>query len=120
MNYLHNPDTALLRFSKNSKDDWLIDDAFKGTCIGTCIFGSTGSGKSSGSGHALAKTFLQAGFGGLVLCAKPNEADTWRNYCKETGQENSLIVMNGKGGKRFNFLDYELATTPRPLPLTHL
>lgn len=105
MNYLNNPDTPLLKFSKNSKDDWLIDDAFKGTCI----FGSTGSGKSSGSGHALAKTFLQAGFGGLVLCAKPNEADTWRNYCKETGRENSLIIMDGSGKKRFNFLDYELA-----------
>lgn len=33
-------------------------------------FGSIGSGKTSGSGQALALAYLRAGFGGLVLCAK--------------------------------------------------
>jgi hypothetical protein len=34
---------------------------------GTVIFGSTSSGKTSGSGQLLALKFLKAGFGGLVL-----------------------------------------------------
>ena len=48
-------------------DMWRIKDA----CEGTIIFGGTGSGKTSGSGRAIATSFLSAGFGGLVLCAKP-------------------------------------------------
>ena len=46
-------------------DLWRVKDA----CEGTVIFGGTGSGKTSGSGRALATAFLAAGFGGLVLCA---------------------------------------------------
>ena len=51
-------------------DTWRIKDA----CEGTVIFGGTGSGKTSGSGRALARSFLAAGFGGLVLCAKLRRA----------------------------------------------
>jgi hypothetical protein len=105
MNYLHDLDEPLLKFSKFKADDWKIRNAVEGSFI----VGSIGSGKSSGSGRTIAKSFLQAGFGGLVLCAKPEEADTWRRYCAETGRENSLIVMDGTGEKRFNFIDYELA-----------
>jgi hypothetical protein len=48
----------LLYLGKN--DAWTVGDAFEGTVI----FGATGSGKTSGSGQALAKSFLKAGFGG--------------------------------------------------------
>lgn len=102
-NYSYDPNTPLLKLSPS--DQWTIGNAFQGTFI--C--GGTGSGKSSGSGRTLAHAFLKAGFGGLVLCAKPDEADVWRRYAAETGRENSLIVMDGSGKKRFNFLDYELA-----------
>ncbi len=104
MNFLNKLDTPLLQLSKKRGDVWTIGDAVKGTFI----VGSIGSGKSSGSGRTLAHAFLRAGFGGLVLCAKPDEADTWRQYATETGRENSLIVMDGKAQKRFNFIDYEL------------
>jgi len=61
------------------RDPWRIKDA----CEGTVIFGGTGSGKTSGSGRALAQSFLGAGFGGLVLCAKPEEPALWRAYAAE-------------------------------------
>jgi hypothetical protein len=102
-NHLYKPASALLEVSKH--DAWTLDDAF----MGTFICGGTGSGKSSGSGRSIAHAFLRAGFGGLVLCAKPDEADVWRRYCKETGREASLVVLGGKGDKCFNFLEYELA-----------
>lgn len=102
-NYLYKPTASLVNFSK--QDAWTLNDAY----MGTFICGGTGSGKSSGSGRTLAHSFLRAGFGGLVLCNKPDEANTWRKYAQETKRENSLIVLDGKGGKRFNFIDYELA-----------
>jgi len=96
--YLDNP---LLLFS--DYDAWCIKDA----CEGTQIFGATGSGKTSGSGQAIAKAFLNSGFGGLVLTAKPDERALWEKYCKETGREDSLIVFSPSEKWRFNFLDYE-------------
>jgi hypothetical protein len=102
--YLHKLDTPLLSFSKKKGDVWTIGDAVKSTFI----LGGIGSGKTSGSGRTIAHAYLKAGFGGLVLCAKPEEASMWRQYCAETGRLNSLIVLDGSGNKRFNFIDYEL------------
>lgn len=95
-------DQPLLYFSK--EDIWRVRDA----CEGTQIFGAIGSGKTSGSGQAIAKAFLKAGFGGLVLTAKPDERELWERYCRETGRINSLIVFSPSQPFRFNFLDYEL------------
>ena len=101
------PDSALaaplLWLGKN--DPWTIRDA----CEGTAILGATGSGKTSGSGSALAKSFLRAGFGGLVLCAKSDEVKLWQRYCQETNRSNSLIIFGPAQPHRFNFLNYELS-----------
>lgn len=102
-NYLHRPETRLLKLAR--RDAWTLNDAYMG-CL---ILGGTGSGKTSGSGRALARAYLRAGFGGLVLCAKPGEADLWRRYCRETGRKHSLVVIDGRNGRTFNFLEYELA-----------
>lgn len=102
-NHLYKMQSPLLAMSK--RDFWTLEDAY----AGTFICGGTGSGKSSGSGRTIAHSFLRAGFGGLVLCAKPDEANTWRRYCQETGREISLYVIDGSGKRRFNFLEYELA-----------
>lgn len=88
-----------------ARDCWTVRDA----CEGTAIFGATGSGKTSGSGAALARAFLSAGFGGLVLCAKPDEPELWRKYCRETGRSDSLIIFSPEERWRFNFLNYELS-----------
>lgn len=93
----------LLRLGKD--DPWTIRDA----CEGTAIFGATGSGKTSGSGQALAKAFLRAGFGGLVLCAKSDEVKLWERYCRETNRSKSLIIFGPGRPHRFNFLNYELS-----------
>src|SRR5436190_4949149 len=94
-------DAPLLWLSK--KDPWTIRNAFEGTAV----LGATGSGKTSGSGQALAKAFLSAGFGGLVLCAKPDEAELWRRYCRQTNRSDSLIIFGPQQPYRFNFLNNE-------------
>lgn len=57
-------------------DVWTLGDA----CTGVQIFGGIGSGKTSGSGAAIARAFLSNGFGGLVCCAKPSERELWEWY----------------------------------------
>lgn len=95
-------DTPLLALSP--ADAWRIRDA----CEGTQVFGAIGSGKTSGSGAAIAKAFLSHGFGGLVLCAKPEERRLWEQYATQTGRTSSLVVFSPTQPWRFNFLDYEL------------
>jgi hypothetical protein len=55
-------DTPLLYLSENPLDTWRIRDA----CERTQIIGATGSGKTTGSGQALARTFLRNDFGGVA------------------------------------------------------
>ncbi len=95
-------DTPLLRLSPS--DSFTVRDA----CQGVNILGSIGSGKTSGSGQALAGAYLRAGMGGVVLCAKPEEAELWRMYVHAHGRQASLIEFSDKR-HAFNFLGYELA-----------
>ena len=94
-------DQVLLGFS--GQDVFTIRDA----CEGIQIFGGIGSGKTSGSGAFVARSFLQAGFGGVVLTAKPDEPDLWRRYAKETGRLDDLVYFGPSHLMRFNALDYE-------------
>jgi hypothetical protein len=100
-------DEELLAFGagqKRPENFWCLKDAFEGTQI----FGGTGSGKSSGSGQAIARAFLEANLGGLVLTAKTDEVLTWKTYAKETGRESDLLIVGEDAPYRFNFLRYEL------------
>jgi hypothetical protein len=94
-------DAPLLKLGSQS---WTVDDA----CMGVLIMGATGSGKTSGSGAHLAHAYLRAGFGGLVLCAKPDERQRWEQYAKACGREHQLIIMDDSCKERFNFLEYSL------------
>jgi hypothetical protein len=101
-------DTPLLPLGRH--DLWTLRDA----CEGVACWGQVGSGKSSGSGAAFARAFLSAGFGGLVLTAKPDERATWERYAHETGRSDDLIIVSVSAlraspdtAPRFNFLDYE-------------
>lgn len=94
-------DAALLALSP--VDLWTVRDA----CEGVQIFGAPGSGKTSGSGRALALEFLRFGMGGLVLCAKPDEAAVWSRYAAITGRSDDLRIVTPGGPHRFNFLAYE-------------
>lgn len=95
-------DQVLYRF--NGQEDFTIRQA----CEGVQIFGGIGSGKTSGSGAAIAKSFLRAGFGGLVLCAKKDELATWVNYAEQTGRSDSMLVFDATGKWCFPFLQYEI------------
>jgi hypothetical protein len=94
-------DTPLLRL--NRQDVFTLRDA----CAGVHVFGAIGSGKTSGSGQALAGAYLRAGMGGLVCCAKPEEVELWLRYAKAHGRSNSVLLFDEHQG--FNFLAYELA-----------
>src|SRR5258708_13762835 len=69
-------DLPLIRFSEQRADIWTLADA----CQGVLIMGENASGKTSGSGHILARRYLQSGFGDLVLCYKTDDEDLWRQY----------------------------------------
>lgn len=94
----------ILQFSKHPADTWTLADAVRGTQI----FGSIGSGKTSGSGKTLALHFLAHGFGGLVLCGKPDEAKTWIEYALKCGRSKDDIIHFKEGSEHyFNPLEYE-------------
>lgn len=101
MNFAADPDTPLLKLTPS--DAFTLRDAFNGVHI----FGAIGSGKTSGSGKALARAYLRAGMGGLVLCAKPEEVELWQRYAEENGRASSVILFDERLG--FNFIDYELS-----------
>jgi len=105
-------DKPLFQFSEF--DAFTIRDA----CEGVQIFGGIGSGKTSGSGRTLAYQFLKAGFGGLVLTAKPEETQLWQDYAEATGRADDLIIVNPENEFRFNFLDYECTREGRGAGLT--
>jgi hypothetical protein len=103
MDYISDLDAPLLQLS--AKDKFTLRDA----CQGVHVFGGIGSGKTSGSGKAIASAYLRAGMGGLVLCAKPEEVEQWCRYAAENGRTQSTMLFGERGGERFNFIAYELA-----------
>ena len=92
-------DQEIMNFGGNS---WTARDA----ATGLICFGMTGSGKSSGPLRSIALKFLQYGYGGIVLCAKPDECGTWLDYAGETGRSNDIVLLSRE---TFCFLDYEFS-----------
>ena len=95
---LWNPSTSVPAGNSHTIEQWALDNPLlqlspadtltqRHVCEGIQIFGGTGSGKTSASGAHIARAFLRAGFGGLVMCAKPEERRLWEQYAKETGRE---------------------------------
>lgn len=106
----------LLAFGRSRPERWTVADATEGTQI----LGATGSGKTSGSGRALALAFLRNSFGGLVLTAKPEDRSLWEGYITEARRPaDDLIVVDLEGRHRFNFLDYEYNRPGRGRRITH-
>jgi hypothetical protein len=105
-------DTVLFEWAKG--EPFTLDDA----CKGVQVWGMTGSGKSSGSGKCLAIQYLRQNFGGLVLCAKPGEAETWHAYARMANRTQDLVVFSPDSPWRFNFLQHELARPGKGAGLT--
>jgi hypothetical protein len=87
-------------------DALTLRDAFEHVI---CL-GETGSGKTSGPAKAILSQYLQQGWGGL-FCASLKSDDVSRviALAKETGREESLIVVTPGGPWRCNVLDWELS-----------
>jgi len=100
--YIKKLNAPLLRLSKY--DHFTLRDALEGTLI----FGATGSGKTSSTGAALISAYLRSGFGGLVLCAKPEECALWERHAQTHGRSHHLLIVDENSDYRFNFLEYEL------------
>lgn len=97
-------DTSLIQFTdRTGVSRFTIRDAVQGVQI----FGGIGSGKTSGSGRTLALKYLAAGFGGLVLTVKPDEAALWQSYCQQTGRADDLLMVKPGSAQTFSFLNYE-------------
>ncbi len=103
------------RFSRvvlqlSPKDAWSENDAFQGTQI----IGATGSGKSSGSGQAIARSFLRLGFGGLVLAATSDELARWVGYAADEKTLGRLVVLTTP-----ERMDYHLKVAASEPPWRH-
>jgi hypothetical protein len=97
------PDTPLVVLNEHG-DALRVRDFYEGIQI----VGGTGAGKSSSSGQAIALSMLEAGWGGIVFCAKPDEAQRWVGYLEASGRLDDLILMRPGSGLNFNFIDYEI------------
>lgn len=80
--------------------DFTLRDAFQHVAI----IGAPGSGKTSGSGRALAKAYLRADFGGIVFCVKPGEYLLWLELARACGRESDLIRVCPDGDVRIDLL----------------
>ncbi len=89
--------------------DWGSGHAFRlaDAQTGVCVFGATGSGKTSGPAKHLAYGCLKAGFGFLVLTAKKEECRQWQQWAAECGRSEDVVIVNASGNYRFNFLEWE-------------
>ena len=102
-------DYPLIKFSKDKRDWWTVRDALRGNIV----FGGIGSGKTSGSGRKIARELLKYGFGGIVLCVKPEERAEWESLVQhlykagEADRRKDIIVFSEDSQYRFNPLQYE-------------
>ena len=106
-------DTELYRFSRHYQDRMTLGDAAQGTAV----LGENGSGKTS-SLRTIARGFLNAGMGGVVLCVKADEYDAWRELAAETGRTADLIEF-APGKEAFNFINQEITGHTEP-PIENL
>jgi hypothetical protein len=89
--------------------DWGNGQGFRlaDALTGVCVFGATGSGKTSGPAKHLAYGYLANDFGGLVLCAKKEECRQWQKWAADCDRTDDLVIVDSTGKWRFNFLEWE-------------
>lgn len=97
-------ETPILEFGKAPRHAAF---KIKHTLESILITGASGSGKTSGSGRTLALRFLSKGYSGLVLTAKNDEAENWREYCRLTGRSDDLVIISPENKNYFNWLQWE-------------
>ncbi|MFO0831532.1 MAG: type IV secretory system conjugative DNA transfer family protein [Phycisphaerales bacterium] len=81
-------------------------------CQGTCILGSTGSGKSSGSFATILDSYLRAGFGGVFFTVKPEDTLQYIKLVKQAGRLDDLLIFSPEHTIRYGFIAEELRRGP--------
>jgi type IV secretory pathway TraG/TraD family ATPase VirD4 len=94
-------DRPLLDWGDGNK--WTVRDSFEGTMV----FGSTGSGKTSGSAAKIFEALLRAGYGGLVLSVKDEERDNWIRLAKAANRAQDILLFSVGGNSCYNPLEGE-------------
>ncbi len=94
-------DTPLLCFDR--------DNALtvRGLLSNLLVVGRTGSGKTSGSGHALLRGLLRhPRSGGIVLANKPEDRRDFARLAAEMGRAEDVLWFSPQDALRFNVLDH--------------
>ena len=93
---------------------WTASDPFTVRNLlngGVSIIGRAGSGKTSSSGKLLGNSIVRhKKSGGLILCAKPEDAAMWKEIFEKAGRKDDLIIFSPDMPHRFNFLDYVITS----------
>ena len=92
---------------------WTIGDSY----MGTQIFGATGAGKTSGSLATMCRAMLCAGYGGLFLTSKIEDARTYTDYVRTTGRMDDLLIFSPNHLLRYNFIADEQRNSAGPVGL---
>lgn len=91
--------------------NWSREDVWtaRSATENTLIVGSSGAGKTTGSGRALALALLGTARAGMLVCAaKADEVALWQEYAAAAGRSDDLRVICPGGPWRFNPVSYEL------------
>jgi len=92
-------DAVLMRWTPT--DPFRVRDLLNGGCL---ILGRAGSGKTSSSGRTLMQAIVDnPKSGGLLLAAKPEDADDIEAVFRKAGRLKDLIVFDAGNGWRCNF-----------------
>jgi TraM recognition site of TraD and TraG len=97
---------AATLWSWTKHDRMTVRDLLNG---GLCVFGRSGSGKTSSSGKMIGRSIVRhRNSGGLILAAKPEDKLMWQGIFEETGRAGDLLVFEPDGKLRFSFTDFEM------------
>ncbi|MGD9689528.1 MAG: type IV secretory system conjugative DNA transfer family protein [Phycisphaerales bacterium] len=85
---------------------WNEEEVFRlaDAVCGVQVFGTTGSGKSTGSVAALLRAYLRNQFGMMLLTVKPDDAATYRRLCAEAGRSADVVMLGPLHDASFNFI----------------
>ena len=88
-------------FWLSHQDPFLVRHAYENILI----TGSTGSGKTSGSGAEVALSMMAAQFSFIVFLFKQNETDQWYRWAEETERLADIIHITAEHENVYNLLE---------------
>lgn len=96
-----NLDAPLIQLSQHPGDYLSLRSMFSGVFI----MGSSGSGKTSGSGATLLSTFLRIGMGGLILTTKVGETAELMHLAHKAGRIDDVVLVSPQSLHRYNMMN---------------